>query len=232
MAALYSHYATQILRAEGVKDNINRTARSIELPSEDIYMNGRDKGDSFVQDISTVFRHFLCELPGGILGSAYLYRTLAQIYEHDFSSAGKPGDPGRKEYIRDIAPSLAAKVQMVTLALLVLTTDMQLELICAVFGLLSLTSDECSDRKQAHKYLHDKETGPCDFCLALPSPRSLGRVFGCLLYEPKGVSDPQLIVQFFMTENTLVADVTTMLIDLWKGISSQLRRWEVIEGGR
>lgn len=205
----------------------------MDLPSQNVYIGDRNKSDLSVQDVSTVFRHFLCELPGGILGSGYLYRTLAGIYEHDFSSNGKRnGDPGSKEYISGLQPSLAAKVRMTTLALLALTTDMQFELICAVFGLLSLTSDECSDRKKAHKYLHDPDSGPCQVCLTYPSLRSLGRVFGCLLYEPKGVRNPELMVQFLMTEYTLVADVTTMLIDLWKNISSQLRMWGVIEAGR
>ncbi|DAA73269.1 TPA_exp: Uncharacterized protein A8136_5194 [Trichophyton benhamiae CBS 112371] len=227
--ALYSHYANQIVRAERSKDTINRTTRSIRLPSGYVYKCARTKGDAHVQDISTVLRHFLCELPGGILGSSSLYSVLAQIHDKNFTEMRDLRDPGRREYIKGVAVPVAAKVRMITLALLALTTDMQLELICAIFGLLALTADECADRKVSHQYLHPPGTGSCDFCMTLPTPRTLGRVFGSFLYDVKNVRELQPTVQFKLAEGTQSADVATMLIELWKHISTQLRRWEVLE---
>ncbi|KAK2875084.1 hypothetical protein FQN49_001803 [Arthroderma sp. PD_2] len=233
VSALYGHYATQILRAERLKETISRTTRSVRLPSGYVYKSARAKGDSHVQDNSTVLRHFLYELPGGILGSSYLCSMLLKIHEQDFSTAKEPRDPGRKEYVPGMTAPLAAKVRMISLALLALTTDMQLELICAIFGLLALTADECADRKTAHQYLHVHGAGQCDFCVTLPTPRTLGRVFGPFLHEVKSVRELQPQVQFMLPreteQETQSADVATMLIDLWKGIATQLRRWEVLE---
>ncbi|KDB28165.1 hypothetical protein H109_00076 [Trichophyton interdigitale MR816] len=217
------------LRAERSKDTINRTTRSIRLPSGYVYKCARTKGDVHVQDISTVLRHFLCELPGGILGSSSLYCVLAQIHDKDITEMKDLRDPGRREYIKGIAIPVAAKVRMITLALLALTTDMQLELICAIFGLLALTADECADRKVSHQYLHPPGMASCDFCITLPTPRTLGRVFGSFLYDVKNVRELQPTVQFKLADGTQSADVATMLIELWKHISTQLRRWEVFE---
>lgn len=192
-----------------------------------MYKCARTKGDAHVQDISTVLRHFLCELPGGILGSSSLYRVLEQIHDKDLTEMKELRDPGRKEYIKGVPMALAAKVRMITLALLALTTDMQLELICAIFGLLALTADECADRKVSHQYLHPPGTASCDFCITLPTPRTLGRVFGSFLYDVKNVRELQPTVQFKLADGTQSADVATMLIELWKHISTQLRRCEV-----
>ncbi|KAF3483413.1 uncharacterized protein GIQ15_02737 [Arthroderma uncinatum] len=230
VSALYGHYATQILRAERVKETISRTTRSVRLPSGYVYKYARTRGDAHVQDISSVLRHFLCELPGGILGSSYLYSVLEKIHDQTFSAANESRDPGRKEYVPDMVPSLAAKVRMITMALLALTTDMQLELICAIFGLLALTADECADRKTAHQYFHLHGAGPCEFCMTLPTPRTLGRVFGSFLHDVTGVRELQPVVQFKLAEGTQSADVATMLVDLWKGIAAQLRMWEVLDG--
>ncbi|OAL70532.1 hypothetical protein A7D00_5498 [Trichophyton violaceum] len=227
--APYSHYANQIVRAERSKDTINRTTRSIRLPSGYVYKCARTKGDAHVQDISTVLRHFLCELPGGILGSSSLYSVLAQIHDKNFTEMKDRRDPGRREYIKGVAMPVAAKVRMITLALLALTTDMQLELICAIFGLLALTADECADRKVSHQYLHPPGTASCDFCITLPTPRTLGRVFGSFLYDVKNVRELQPTVRFKLAEGTQSADVATMLIELWKHISTQLCRLEVFE---
>ncbi|EFE42359.1 conserved hypothetical protein [Trichophyton verrucosum HKI 0517] len=223
------HFLLQHVRAERSKDTINRTMRSIRLPSGYVYKCARTKGDAHVQDISTVLRHFLCELPGGILGSSSLYSVLAQIHGKNFTEMRDLRDPGRREYIKGVAMPVAAKVRMITLALLALTTDMQLELICAIFGLLALTADECADRKVSHQYLHPPGTASCDFCITLPTPRTLGRVFGSFLYDVKNVRELQPTVQFKLAEGTQSADVATMLIELWKHISTQLRRWEVFE---
>ncbi|EFR04648.1 hypothetical protein MGYG_07653 [Nannizzia gypsea CBS 118893] len=229
VSALYSHYARQIVRAERSKDTITRTTRSIRLPSGYVYKCARTKGDAHVQDISTVLRHFLCELPGGILRSSSLYQALVQIHDKSFLEAKELRDPGRKEYIKGIATPLAAKVRMVSLALLALTTDMQLEVICAIFGLLALTADECADRKLTHQYLHPPGMVSCDFCITLPTPRTLGRVFGYFLYDAKGARELQPLVKFKLAEGTQSADVATMLIELWKHISTQLRKWQVLE---
>ncbi|KAM5448348.1 hypothetical protein MaudCBS49596_005436 [Microsporum audouinii] len=229
VSALYGHYAQQIVRAERAKDTITRTTRSVRLPSGYVYKCARTKGDAHVQDISTVLRHFLCELPGGILGSSHLYSILVKVHDQSFSEAKESRDPGRKEYIKGMAAPLAAKVRMTSLALLSLATDMQLELICAIFGLLALTADECADRKTVHQYLHAPGTASCDFCLTLPTPRTLGRVFGSFLHDVKGIREFQPSVQFKLAEGTKSADVATMLIELWKDISTQLRMWGVLE---
>ncbi|WEW61019.1 hypothetical protein PRK78_006508 [Emydomyces testavorans] len=222
---LYSYYAGQVLGAEKLKEKINKTMRPIDLPLEHINARGCGGGNDYMHVISTVLRQFLDEIPGGILGSMRLYHALETIYENGFSPINSRHDPGQKDYLPNLPPSPAAKVRMIALAIMAMTTDAQFELVCSIFGLLAVTADESHVLKEFHwNHLHPKTE--CDRCEGLTNSIQLGEDFGHLLY---GVRDPEPAPEFKMGQAAHAAGVITMLIDLWKDISQQFWRWEVID---
>ncbi|QVM13047.1 hypothetical protein D8B26_007662 [Coccidioides posadasii str. Silveira] len=223
--ALYSYYAGQVLGAEKLKYKINKTMRPIDLPMEQINARERGRADKYMHVISTVLKHFLAEIPGGIFGSVRLFHALEGIYANEFSHMSSRYDPGRKHYLPEIAPSLAAKVRMIALAMMALTTDAQLELIFSIFGLLAVTADESHVMKQFHyDCLHPKLE--CDRCAGLTDSIQLGEDFGHLLC---GIREPESAVGCKTYQETHAANIATMLIILWKDISRQFCRWELIE---
>ncbi|KAI1935113.1 AMP-activated serine/threonine-protein kinase regulatory subunit [Ophidiomyces ophidiicola] len=225
VSTLYSHYAGQVLGAERLKRKISRTMRSIDLPL--VYINTRrhGKNDDYMHVISTVLKQFLAELPGGILGSMRLYHALEKIYANRFLHANCLYDPGRKDYLSNVPFSLAARVRMIAFAILALTTDMQLELICSIFGLLSVTADESHVMKEFHlEHLHPKSQ--CGRCEGLADTIELGERFGQLLC---GIEGRESTLNKESFQETHTSQVATMLIDLWKDISRQFWKWEVIK---
>ncbi|KAI1984810.1 hypothetical protein LOZ53_005302 [Ophidiomyces ophidiicola] len=225
VSTLYSHYAGQVLGAERLKRKISTTMRSIDLPL--VYINTRrhGKNDDYMHVISTVLKQFLAELPGGILGSMRLYHALEKIYTNRFLHANCLYDPGRKDYLSNVPFSLAGRVRMIALAILALTTDMQLELICSIFGLLSVTADESHVMKEFHlEHLHPKSQ--CGRCEGLADTIELGERFGQLLC---GVEGRESTLNKKSFQETHTSQVATMLIDLWKDISRQFWKWEVIK---
>ncbi|EEP80185.1 predicted protein [Uncinocarpus reesii 1704] len=222
--ALYSYFAGQVLGAEKLKEKISKTMRPTDLPLEQINAHGRGSND-YMHVISTVLKHFFAEIPGGILGSMRLYHALERISANDFSPINSRHDPGQKDYLPDIPTSLAARVRMIVLAIIALTTDAQLELICAIFGLLAVTADESYVLREFH-YHHLHPKSECDRCEGLTDSIQLGEDFGHLLY---GIREAGLTTASKMSLETRAADVTTMLIDLWKDISRQLWTWEIID---
>lgn len=187
-------------------------------------MRGPGRVDEHVHVLSSVLKQFLAEIPGGILGSMRLYSTLKRIYDNDFSHLKSLHDPGKKDYLPDIASTSAAKVRMIALAMMALTTDAQLELICSIFGLLAVTADESRVMKDFH-YIHLHPKSECERCEGLTDSIQLGGDFRHLLC---GFGDPEVRLEYKSGPETRAAEVTTMLIDLWKDISRQFCMWELI----
>ncbi|PGH27692.1 hypothetical protein AJ80_00707 [Polytolypa hystricis UAMH7299] len=229
VAELYSHYAGQVLTAESTKGSIDSTTRGTELPDGKLRPSTASMNRTeFTHVVSTVFRHFLHGLPGGILGSKYLYRVLKDIYGHKFSRSGVARDPGRDEYLPDTPPSTAAKIRLTALAIIAMSSEMQLELICVVFGLLSLTADEWTRLTRSHSGSASNSSNEgYRRRIFVTDAEFLGDVFGGLLTDPKSFG------QTFITGHTLLdgevstTDVATMLVELWKEVCQHLRAWEV-----
>ena len=233
VCALYSHYAKHVLGAMRARYSISKTTRPIEFPRDILDLEGspRNRNES-VYDVATFFQLRLSELPGGILGDAYLFRVLKQIHDHNFVPELVFQDPGRKEYVCESPPSTGTRVRMIALALIALTTDMQFELICAVFGLLSMTLDESQLKEIFHsEHLHVGEP-PCDKCRGYPKMNELVSAFAPLLYDTGGISDANILRDPVHVENGHEYDVMTMMISLWRLVVRQLRQWEVISTGR
>lgn len=227
-ARLYDRFAEQVLTAEKETEQIEMTMRSNEMPlgMETLGQLGtavKDEGQ--VLAVASVFKALLAGLPGGILGSSNLYRALVNICYGHFSE-----EPLNSTDICLVGLSAieAAKIKLITLAILALTDDMQLELVCAVFGLCAVllheTARKIETRRQRQRHPHGI---PASFLSGLLNLERLGRVIGPLLTESGHESDRN---SFRNVEREIESGrVAVMLIENWRDVSRQLRVWE--QGG-
>ncbi len=148
--ALYDYYC-----AEHDADEISRTIRCPNLP-----LNIK----AGVHDVASTFKRFLAGLPGGILGSLSLFDALIAIHSQ------LKGEP---EYNRTKQSKLRAR--LIALAIGALKSQYRRELICAVFGLLSLIG------RTAEKTPREDEHGRPLPTNDLMGYNALGIVFGPLL---------------------------------------------------
>ena len=122
--ALYNFYKARMSAAEDSKD-VEATIGFTSLPA-DVNYN--------VHDVASAYKRFLWDLPGGILGSVALFRSLSDIGsipEHTIAAKAAEG-----EHI--LRPKLIA------LALLTMTSETRFALVCAVFGLLAYLKQDNS----------------------------------------------------------------------------------------
>ncbi|OAF55560.1 hypothetical protein VC83_07681 [Pseudogymnoascus destructans] len=114
VAALYDHYASQ----DEDGDVISDTVRCPTLP-ENIRCDEHD--------VASTFKKFLSGLPGGILGKVWLFEALVTI--HDQMGVAP-----------DVVKTRQTKVRprMIASAIASHPSRFQRDLICAVFGLLSM----------------------------------------------------------------------------------------------
>ncbi|OJD27684.1 hypothetical protein ACJ73_00930 [Blastomyces percursus] len=215
--SLYSEYAHQVLSAEMRKDTIDKTTRAVRQPNALVppLDNTSGRNIRFIHDVSTVFKHLLCGIPGGILGSAYLVKVLRQIQAHEFKTFSVIKDPHRREYRPDLPLPKAAKIRLVALALAALTSDMQLDFICAVFGLLAFTADENAKIRNAPDFNNNN-------FFTLPDSESLDGIFGFVLVDSS--STPLIPDENFILQDPGICyeGIMKMIIDNWKDIYVQL----------
>ncbi len=126
--ALYNHYASPDEDGEV----INGTVRCPTLPGH-IQCN--------VHDVASAFKKFLAGLPGGILGKAWLFDAFNSIYSQLDAEA---------ELMRTKQSKVRAR--LIALAIATVAPRYQRELICAVFGLLSMIgrAAETAPREDEH----------------------------------------------------------------------------------
>jgi hypothetical protein len=117
-----------------------------------------------VHDVASAFKKFLAGLPGGILGSLALFDAFVAVYSQVYA------DP---ELNRTKQSKLRA--HLIALAIGTLKSRYRRELICAVFGLLSLIGH--SAEKAPREDEHGKPLPTSD----LMGYNALGAVFGPLL---------------------------------------------------
>jgi hypothetical protein len=117
---------------------------------------------------------------------------------------------------------------MITQAIVALTNDTQLELICAVFGLLALTVDKSKQRSRLHEQFHGA-AGLCEDCAGLVDSDLVGQAFGAFLSEPKEIGETGATAGLALGWDTGAGEVATMVIDLWQDICRQLRLLRLFE---
>jgi RhoGAP (GTPase activating protein)-like protein len=146
-----------------------------------------------VHDVASAFKRFLGTLPGGILGSLSLFDALIAIHSQ------LRGEP---EFHRTRQTKLRAR--LIAMAIGTLKSQFRRELICAVFGLLSLIG------RQAELTPHEDEQGRPLPTSDLMGYSALGIVFGPLLigslldsYTMKVAHPPSGLLLFPLTPTKL-----------------------------
>ncbi|KAF3346913.1 Ankyrin repeat-containing protein P16F5.05c [Verticillium dahliae VDG2] len=148
--ALFDYYCF-----EGQNEEVARTVRCPNLPT---HINAGP------HDIASAFKKFLGVLPGGILGSLGLFDALVAIHSQ---SRAEP------EFIRTRQTKIRGR--LIALAIGTLQSQFHRELVCAVFGLLSLVG------RQAEIAPHEDGLGHPLPTSDLMGYSALGIIFGPLL---------------------------------------------------
>lgn len=115
---LYDYYCISLDDDE----DIAATVRSPNLPFHI---------KSGVHDVASMFKRLLAGLPGGILGNLRLFEAFVEILKSDEHLSNEVLESGR-------ADPAQMKARLIALAIGSVPGPLQRELMCAVFGLLSL----------------------------------------------------------------------------------------------
>ncbi|KAL5343138.1 hypothetical protein BJX70DRAFT_209039 [Aspergillus crustosus] len=221
----YNHFADQVLLAEKERIKIHMTMRSSRMPSflekvSELEMETQNSAQ--VLGIAFTFRALLEGLPGGILGSMQLYRVLVNICRGRISqgSAQRTGT-----CLAGLSPEDYGKVRAISLATLALTSSMQLNLICGVFGLCSLLLHETErmSELQRRQYRSPNRRPLISNADKLTLDR-LTATLGPLLTESEPSDSPDTF--YAIQEEIESQRVIALLIGNWRSISRQLRIWE------
>lgn len=223
--ALYDYYANQPEHGDAVA----KTVHSPNLPDHILYD---------VHDVASAFKRFLSGLPGGILGSLALFEALVAIQNQ--LNAEPEWTRTKKSRVR---------ARLIALAIATLRSQYRREIICAVFGLLSIIGRAAEIAPREDNRAHPLPTSD------LMGYGALGIVFGPLLicerlssYDMQSIGPhASLIVlpsppksrkerhkknksledSIYLTRNVdrikLANGVTEMLITHWRDIVRQMR---------
>ncbi|KAL3486625.1 hypothetical protein BJX62DRAFT_228582 [Aspergillus germanicus] len=220
----YDYFANQVLSAEKEKSKIHMTMRSSKMPSflEEGFQPGMEaRSPMQVLSVAFTFKHLLAGLPGGLLGSIQLYRVLVNIC-YGRVSQGPVQRTG--SCLAGLSSEDYAKVRAISLAILALTSSMQLNLICGVFGLCALLLHEAErisklDRRQRRRSSRRVSGTIADRL----SKDRLAATLGPLLTETSRLGGPDT---FHAIQEIESQRVVGLLIGNWRSISRQLRLWE------
>ncbi|KAL4974724.1 hypothetical protein BDW66DRAFT_80673 [Aspergillus desertorum] len=218
----YHYFAQQVLSAEKERTKIHMTMRSSKMPEflDDVSVSDEAQS-SHILSVAFAFRALLAGLPGGILGSVQLWRMLVNIYHGRIcpQSVQRTGS-----CLAGLSAEDYAKVRAISLAIVALTTSMQLNLICGVFGLCSLLlheTERISEIERRQRRANRRIVSGAD-------KLSLERftvTLGPLLIETRGQGDDPGTFRTGLDEIESQR-VVTLLIGHWRSISRQLRIWE------
>ena len=184
-----------------------------------IHLGTPAKNVTEVLTVANVFKSLLSGLPGGILGSKKLYSILVDMYYATFSDCQL-----KRTYscLGGLSVVDATKVKAIAHAILALTSKMQLELICGVFGLCAVLLHETERNIELAR--QERGRAGSSFVLSgLMNVDRLGRVFGPLLINLATEANDS----YGSNEREIESErVATMLITNWRDVSRQLRAWE------
>jgi hypothetical protein len=222
----YNHFADQVLSAEKDRIKIHMTMRSSKMPSfldKVSEPNMETQNSAQVLGVAFTFRALLEGLPGGILGSMQLYRVLVNICRGRIAQG-----PAQRTgtCLAGLSPEDYVKVRAISLAILALTSSMQLNLICGVFGLCSLLLHETERMSELQRRHHRCSSNRCP-TISNAEKLSLDRLtatLGPLLTDSQQSDNPDTF--FAIQEEIENQRVAALLIRNWRSISRQLRIWE------
>lgn len=166
------------------------------------------RGRFHVLPVAWAFKHVLAGIPGGILGAPRLYYTLLDISYRTFPDEPALPQTGYYGALPDISPTRA---RIISLAILALNNDIQLDFLCAIFGLCSLLDYET---KHMLDFYRAKNVPPIGRAGLLTRKRILLTFTPLLCEETKGLDDDDFGCEAFV--------VMGMMLDYWRVISRQL----------
>ncbi|KAL2830057.1 hypothetical protein BDW59DRAFT_29918 [Aspergillus cavernicola] len=221
----YDYFAEHVLSAEKEKSTIHMTMRSSRMPRflDEVAVPGMEtRSPAQVLSIAFAFKALLAGLPGGILGSVQLYRILVNIC-YGRVSQGPVQRTG--SCLAGLSSEDYAKVRAMSLAILALTSSMQLNLICGVFGLCSLLLHETERMFELERRMHrSSNRRPITSSADKLSADRLAATLGPLLAETGRGSSPDT---FRAIQQEIESQrVAALLVGNWRSVSRQLRIWE------
>ncbi|KKK18635.1 hypothetical protein AOCH_006409 [Aspergillus ochraceoroseus] len=224
----YEYFANQVLSAEKEQETIQMTMRSSRMPSfieEGTITHTESRSAGHVLGVALTFKALLAGLPGGILGSRQLHRILVHIYYGRPSKA--PIEPPGSRLV-GLSPKSYTKVKAISLAMVALTSPMQLNLICAVFGFCSLLLHE-SERmfELERRKLRGSVRRPSGPSGARLSEDRLGDIFGPLLMKNDRAEAPDMFqtIQLEIENQRVVA----MVVGNWRSISDSCGSGSIVD---
>ncbi|KAK5791390.1 hypothetical protein VI817_006699 [Penicillium citrinum] len=198
---LYDYFANQVLEGEKEESKVSMTIRTISMPHWE--------GESTLEQklsVGVTFRALLMGLPEGLLGSARLYEALEAIH---ICSIVVPLQSG-------------PRVQLITLAMIATTSEMERALICATFGLLTYLNRETTEPELPE--VPPQPGNPLQRVASLQNLDYLARVFGpTLLGDQRQLEMSSAEVTEHRTEAGY--HISRLLLDNWQGVNRQLREW-------
>ncbi|EAW17495.1 uncharacterized protein NFIA_074110 [Aspergillus fischeri NRRL 181] len=232
-AQIYGYFASQVLSTEREQDKIQITMGSGEMPSELMSILSSiqsQRHSTHILSVGWVFKCLLAGLPGGILGSTHLYNALLDIYIKTPSLEDKLNSPNQKlkrtrSCLGGLTQARYTRIKAIGLAILALAGPMQLELMCAVFGLCAFYVHETRRIVEYERHGYKTGVGKLEFVTRSQILEGLGQVFGPLLTDrgpEEGAYDLETL-RILEMNRTYVA---MMLIANWRAVSRQLRVWE------
>ncbi|KAF7170405.1 hypothetical protein CNMCM5623_002879 [Aspergillus felis] len=232
-AQIYGYFASQVLSSEREQDKIQITMGSNEMPSELMSILSSiqsQRHSTHILSVGWVFKCLLAGLPGGILGSKHLYSALLDIYIKTSSLEDKLNSPDQKlkrtrSCLGGLTQARYTRIKAIGLAILALAGPMQLELMCAVFGLCAFYVHETRRIVEYERHGYKTGVGKLEFVTRSQILEGLGQVFGPLLTDqgPEEGAYGLETLRILEMNRTYVA---MMLIANWRVVSRQLRVWE------
>lgn len=197
---MYDHFANHVLSAEKDGPNIQMTMRVVAMPR---WEGKADPGKEPVLSAGWVLKALLAGLPNGILGSVRLYQILDAIYR--------------------AAPVKPTQARLITLVIVALTSEMQRELICAVFGLLTGLLQKAENLASQDEYSGNAVRPVAE---GLMNADGLARVFGPLLLGSEGgTQNRDRSAQDTIEREIEEQRVVGLLFENWRSVCQQLREW-------
>ncbi|KAI9882639.1 MAG: hypothetical protein M1823_005613 [Watsoniomyces obsoletus] len=138
VSTMVKHYTQQIESAEKGPEEIESNVGLATLPAG-VYYD--------VHDVASAFKKLLATVPGGILGSRWLFDLLRDISDHPIM--GRSDQTGNVQWKRD---------RLCALAIASSGSVHRAHLICAVFGLLSVIGSEAEAARIAREERRESES--------------------------------------------------------------------------
>lgn len=210
---IYDHFANQILTPEDEVTGKTTVRRSLDFSTEvfGVCSNSEEflRGRFHVLSVAWAFKYILACIPGGILGAPRLYSTLVDISHQTFPDEPAFPERGLNGALPEVSPT---KARAISLAILALTNDMQLDFLCAIFGLCSFLDHETRTMLDFYRL---KNIPLINRACLLDRKRILLTFAPLLCEDTKDLNDDDYGCEAFC--------VIAMMLDYWRVVSRQLR---------